>query len=65
MTEELCKNCQHFKPKGLTIDRNTWGLCKNFNIKGKPGVFRWGDACCINFKPKKEMSDLQGITDRS
>ena len=63
--EELCKNCQHFEPSGLMIDRNTWGLCPKFANRGKPGVFRWGDAGCVDFKARKELSDLHSRTDKA
>jgi hypothetical protein len=46
----LCKDCIHFEPKGVLIDKNTWGLCKQFikmeqypGESWETGVFRWGD----------------------
>lgn len=62
--EELCKNCQHFEPKGVVNGKNTYGLCPMFVKRGKPGVFRWGDACCVNFKPNKEANELQSRVNR-
>jgi hypothetical protein len=53
--ENICKKCQHFQAKGIMIDKDTWGLCTEYNKCGKPGVFRWGeDNACISFKPKEE-----------
>jgi hypothetical protein len=63
--EELCKNCQHFEPKGLMIDRNTWGLCPKFGNRGKPGIFRWGDAICADFKPSADSKEPQNSIKQS
>jgi hypothetical protein len=60
----LCKDCIHFEPKGVLIDKNTWGLCKQFikmeqypGESWETGVFRWGDSlCCSNFKTDKEIA---------
>ena len=56
--EELCKNCQHFEPNGIMIDRNTWGLCPKFANRGEPGVFRWGDSGCVDFKPSEKLKHI-------
>lgn len=59
--EEICRNCQHFEPKGVMIDKNTYGLCPRFVNGGKPGVFRWGDAGCVDFKPKEKSKQARKI----
>jgi hypothetical protein len=60
---KICKNCEHFVPKGFSRSSLRWGDCMKpredveGNLNKERGVFVWDDKTCNDFKPKKGWSE--------
>ena len=59
--ESVCINCKHFVKGSFNSNTNIWGDCTKPregvpDIEGekKPGLFKWGDATCPDFKPNQQ-----------
>lgn len=58
--KEVCISCEHFVQMSITSTEHLWGDCRKpasgtEQITGhREAVFRWANATCTDFKPKRE-----------